>query len=340
MQKIRRNKQQAGINIVSYIVGIIFTIAFVSGYTYIIGSLGKYIEKESADDPSGHAYIMYLLLKWPVIIIGVIVIFICIYRLVKAVIILKSKDDIGEVFNNYYAEEAMEKKYTETITFIGRDIRYIKYITPQKNGTGNECGYYVKGITASNYIIETRVNQYIYYRWIKGLVADVTFSYKRDADNNQFFFIEEVNVLNNKEMSKEIIHNCLEDEKRRLHEYIQRSEKSFISKLTDNSGYFATSHVNAFKIVNCVNTPGRMEIYLSTVGEYQKPVGYPYFMYKTAEYKKYKTGDIVKIDMKKITGLDLHTETPECWFYDISYLNEEDIEKGTAFVNLVNQYLY
>lgn len=83
-----------------------------------------------------------------------------------------------------------------------------------------------------------------------------------------------------------------------------------------------------------------MEVYLSTVGDKLNPVGYPYFRYKTAEYAKYQIGDIVRIDMKKITILDLNSASPQCWFYDISYLNEDDIQKGTIFVNLVNQYLY
>lgn len=340
--RIRKNKkQQASIDIVSNIVGIIFTIVFVAGWLYILSGLDKYVEYEPVDNPLESPYTIYLILKWSIIIIGAIAILVCICRVMKAVIILNSKDNTADdEKNTYYAKEALQKKYTEKITFIGREIKYFsdRDMTLGRINGRYEC--YVKGVTGSNYIIETSVNEYIYYRWIKGLVADVTFSYKRDADNDEIFFIEEVNILDNQEISNDVIYNYLEDEKRRLHEYIQRSEKGIISKLTDNSGYFATSHVNAFKIVNCINTPDGMEVYLSTVGNNLNPVGYPYFKYKTAEYTKYKTGDIVRIDMKKITKLDLCSTNPQCWFYDISYLKEDDMEKGTIFVNLVNQYLY
>lgn len=341
MHKRRKNKkQQASINIVSSIMGIIVTIVFVSGFIYILSSIDEFIVNEPDDNPLESSYNIYLILKWSIIIIGAIVILICIYRFIKAVVILSSRDNnVDNVFKSYYVEEASQKKYTETITFISREIKY--YTISMRLGKNHgRHDYYVKGITSSNYIIETNVNEYIYFRWIKGLVADVTFLYKRDADNDEIFNIEEVNILNNNEISCEVINNCLEDEKRRLNEYIQRSEKGIISKLTDNNGYFATSHLNAFKIVNSISTPEGMEIYLSTVGNYLNPVGYPYFKYKTVEYTKYKTGDIVSIDMKKITRLDLYSATPQCWFYDISYLNEDDIKKSSRCVNLVNQYLY
>ncbi|MDE6210307.1 MAG: hypothetical protein K2M73_11625 [Lachnospiraceae bacterium] len=342
MYKRRKNKkQQASINIVSSIIGIIATIVFVSGFIYILSSLDEFIVNEPADNPLESSYTIYLILRWSIIIIGAIVILICIYRLIKAVVILSSRDNNADyAFNSYYKEEATQKKYKETMTFISREIKYYTDLDMSLGKTHGRHEYYVKGITGSNYIIETNVNEYIYFRWIKGLVADVTFLYKRDADNDQIFNIEEVNILNSHKISGEVINNCLEDEKRRLNEYIQRSEKGIISKLTDNNGYFATSHVNSFKIINSVNTPEGMEIYLSTVGNYLKPVGYPYFKYKTVEFTKYKTGDIVRIDMKKITRLDLYLATPQCWFYDISYLNEDDIKKGSRCVNLVNQYLY
>ncbi|MBD5542733.1 MAG: hypothetical protein HDR01_00455 [Lachnospiraceae bacterium] len=340
MSMLRKNKkQQASIDIVSSIVGIIFTIVFVLGWLYIVSSLDKYVEYEPVDNPLESPYTIYLVLKWSIVIIGAIVILICICRVMKAVIILSSKDNTADDGRNtYYAKEAFQKEYTEKITFIGREIKNYAGRDVQLKKFFRRRQYYVKGVTGSNYIIETNVSEYIYFRWIKGLEADVTFSYKRDADNNQIFHIEEVNILDNQ--LNDVICDYLEDEKRRLHEYIQKSEKGIISKLADNSGYFVTSHVNAFKIINCINTPDGMEVYLSTVGDHLEPVGYPYFKYKTVEYTKYKTGDIVKIDMKKITKLDLCSANSQCWFYDISYLKEDDIEKGTIFVNLVNQYLY
>lgn len=342
MYKRRKNKkQQASINIASSFIGIIATIVFVSSFIYILSSLDGFIVNEPADNPLESSYTIYLILRWSIIIIGAIVILICIYRIIKAVVILSNRDNNADyVFNDYYTEDASQKKYKETITFISREIKYYTDRDMRLGKTHGRYEYYVKGITGSNYIIETNVNEYIYFRWIKGLVADVTFLYKRDADNNQMFNIEEINILNNNEISDEVISNCLEDEKRRIKEYILGSEKGTISKLTDKSGRIATSHINAFKVVNCVYTPEGMEIYLSTVGNYLNPVGYPYFKYKTVDRTKYKTGDIVKIDMKKITRLDLYLATPQCWFYDISYLKEEDIKKGSGFVNLVNQYLY
>ena len=318
--RIRKNKkQQASIDIVSSIAGIIFTMVFVAGWLYILSSLDKYVEYEPVDNPLESPYTIYLILKWSIIIIGAIAILVCICRAMKAVIILNSKDNTADDGKNtYYAKEALQKKYTEKITFIGREIKYYVNVNARIKSPHSERIYYVKGVTGSNYIIETNVSEYIYCRWIKGLEADVTFSYERDADNDQIFHIEEVNILEHQ--SNEVIYNYIEDEKRRLHEYIQQSEKGILSKMTGKSGYFVTSHVNAFKIINCINTPDGMEVYLSTVGDHLEPVGYPYFKYKTVEYTKYKTGDIVRIDMKKITKLDLCSANTQCWFYDISYL--------------------
>lgn len=66
MQRVtnkRKKKQQASINIVSYIVGIILTVIFVSCWLYILRSLGEYIEKESVDNSLKYAYIEYLVLN-------------------------------------------------------------------------------------------------------------------------------------------------------------------------------------------------------------------------------------------------------------------------------------
>lgn len=342
MQKTAKSKkQQAAVDIVSSMIGIIFTIVFILGWLYILSCIDNSVAYEPVANPLESPYAIYLVLKWSVILVGAVVILTCIYRLIKAIFILSHKDNHAEHgLNNYYADDGSEKEYKETITFTSREMKYNSQLDMILNKISGKYVYYVTGITDSNYTIETTVDEYTYYRWIKGLVADVTFLYKRDADDGQLFFIREINILNNPEIPAQVIHNYLEDEKSRLNEYIQKSEKSIASKLTDHSRDFATSHINAFKVIDCINTPDGMEVYLSTIGRKNlEPVGYPYFKYKTTEYTKYKTDDIVKIDMKKIIRLDLHTLDPQRWFYDISYLNEEDIEKGTILVNTVNQYL-
>ena len=78
---------------------------------------------------------------------------------------------------------------------------------------------------------------------------------------------------------------------------------------------------------------------MSTVGGYNEPVGYPYFKFSTSMPHLYEPNLIVKLDMRKVTELYLNTDVPDAWYYDISYLNDNDFLKLSQLVNLVTQYL-
>lgn len=56
--------------------------------------------------------------------------------------------------------------------------------------------------------------------------------------------------------------------------------------------------------------------------------GYPYVRYITSLPDKYNVGVVIELDIKKINKLELNTDNPNKWMFDISYLHEGYVKVG------------
>ena len=81
-----------------------------------------------------------------------------------------------------------------------------------------------------------------------------------------------------------------------------------------------------FEVVDLLSRmDGYLYVVFAALDQYGRPSVYPYCLYRTADKKTFLKGKVYTIDMQKITLLDLNLNDPEFWFYDISYINENDI---------------
>lgn len=241
-------------------------------------------------------------------------------------------------------EKKMQQEITYTDTITMGEKKVVHYRTRRGGaGIGVEFGMSkhfkkVQFTFSDGREQEIVVNDKMYYRWIKGLKANATFLYKKDADGKEHYSIQTFEVIFEDGITQQVIQDYVENERKRLHQYVSgedEQEKGFFARI------FAApkSTMNALMITNLVETPSGADVYMSTVRGYNEPVGYPYFKFSTSMPHLYEPNLIVKLDMRKVTELYLNTDVPDAWYYDISYLNDNDFLKLSQLVNLVTQYL-
>lgn len=87
-----------------------------------------------------------------------------------------------------------------------------------------------------------------------------------------------------------------------------------------------------FQVMQIIETPeiNQKDIFLACLNGEGEAIRYPFIKYSTKLSNKYNQGEIFCIEIKKISELKLYTINPNYWFFDISYLGEEDILKSNT----------
>lgn len=100
----------------------------------------------------------------------------------------------------------------------------------------------------------------------------------------------------------------------------------FIFSLTQGFDYCKPKTKIKFEVVDLLSQmDGYLYVVFAALDQYGHPFVYPYCLYRTADKKTYAKGQVYTIDMQKVTSLNLNLTDPEFWFYDISYINQNDI---------------
>lgn len=76
------------------------------------------------------------------------------------------------------------------------------------------------------------------------------------------------------------------------------------------------------------NTSEGCEIIMASYDMDNVATGYPYVRYITSLPDKYNVGVVIELDIKKINKLELNTDNPNKWMFDISYLHEGYVKVG------------
>lgn len=92
----------------------------------------------------------------------------------------------------------------------------------------------------------------------------------------------------------------------------------------------ATHTVWKFEVTQIADRPdtGQKDIFLCCLNSDGEAKRYPYIRYRTNMRDKYHMNEIFCIEIKKITELNLFAGDPNFWFFDVSYIEEEEIKKS------------
>lgn len=86
--------------------------------------------------------------------------------------------------------------------------------------------------------------------------------------------------------------------------------------------------VRRYEVREKNNTSEGCEIIMASYDMDNVATGYPYVRYITSLPDKYNVGVVIELDIKKINKLELNTDNPNKWMFDISYLHEGYVKVG------------